>query len=33
MSPKEVLIYAVLALSFVLQMGCLWGLLAMPHAA
>ena len=31
MSPKEVLIYSLLALGFVLQVGCVWGLLAMPH--
>ena len=31
MSPKEVLIYSLLALAFVVQLGCVWGLMAMPH--
>jgi len=30
-SPKEVLIDVLLALAFVVQAGCVWGLLAMPH--
>ena len=31
MSPKEILIDSLLALAVVVQLACVWGLLAMPH--